>query len=83
MLAGLAGTDSIANLRLSARSLNMLLRQGVGTIGELAGLTLPQLGDIPNLGAKSVREIRDRLAAAGFALAGEGADSRDPELLAS
>jgi len=83
VLAGLAGTDSIANLRLSARSLNMLLRQGVGTIGELAGLTLPQLGDIPNLGAKSVREIRDRLAAAGFALAGEGADSRDPELLAS
>jgi len=83
VLSGLAGTDSIANLRLSARSLNMLLRQGVGTIGELAGLTLPELGDIPNLGAKSVREIRDRMAAAGFALAGEEGGSRDPELLAS
>jgi transcriptional regulator with XRE-family HTH domain len=80
---GLAGTDSIANLRLSARPLNMLFRQGVGTIGELADLTPADLGDIPNLGAKSVREIRNALGRAGFALAGGENGSRDHGLLAS
>jgi transcriptional regulator with XRE-family HTH domain len=82
------GGDGIGELDLSVRTHNTLIRgfghgSGIRTIAELTRYSADELLDLRGFGAASVTEVRGKLAAAGFALAGEGADSRDPELLAS
>jgi transcriptional regulator with XRE-family HTH domain len=87
--------DSITELDLSARTHNALIRgelpgghwQPVRTIGELTVCTAAELSAIRNFGLTSLAEVRENLAAAGFALKGEEPASRgtspDPALLAS
>lgn len=78
-----AETDSIMNLQLIPRAQNRLIREGVGTIGELTRLSEDDLREIRNLGPLSQADICEKLTAAGFSLRGEGDGNRDPERLAS
>lgn len=52
---------SIADLGLSTRTNNILVRAGVYSINDLLAYTEFQLGKIPNLGKKAVDEIVHRL----------------------
>ena len=61
----------IDDLELSIRSCHCLLNANVVTIGELVKLTHYDLMRFPNLGKKSLREIREVLANYNLALAGE------------
>ena len=47
----------IKDAALSTRTRNSLLSGRVRTLGELHGLTLEQLGALPNLGTKGAGEI--------------------------
>ncbi len=74
---GLAVTDasltaeyaiSVQDLGLSSRSLNCLMREGIATVGELVARSEADLMDIRNFGAKSISEIKDKLASMGMSL---------------
>ena len=80
---GITAGDGIEELDLSVRTHNTLVRTGIRTIADLARVSADELLDLRGFGASSLEELREKLAAAGFALAGERAGSRDPELLAS
>jgi len=54
--------DSIRTLDLSIRVLNCLRPENIQTIKELSAITDNELLRIPNLGKKSLREIKDVLA---------------------
>ena len=60
--------ESIDILDLSIRASNGLLRAGIKTIGELCQLTEPDVRRIRNMGEKSVREVKSRLADFNLAL---------------
>lgn len=79
--------DSIAELDLSVRAHNTLIRNCIRTIGDLAGHTAGDLTDFRDFGSAALAEVREKLASAGFALRNDepaGREpSQDPELLAS
>jgi len=58
----------IDTLELSARSLNSLKSEGVKTIGDLVQKTESDLMKTPNLGRKSLNEIKEALAVHGLTL---------------
>lgn len=57
------GARSIDVLGLSTRAYYCLKREGIHTVGDLAGRSERELLGIPNLGAASVAEIKHALAA--------------------
>lgn len=59
---------SLDELDLSARSYNLLWRNGKTTIGAVADMTKEELFKIRNMGAESVHEIISKLAVAGIFL---------------
>jgi DNA-directed RNA polymerase subunit alpha len=70
-----AEADSIAafampieDLDLTVRSYNCLKREGIHTVGELVGRSEADLLDIRNFGAKSIDEVKMKLAGLGLAL---------------
>lgn len=78
LLPGLAAVDSRPFFdRLSVRAANCLIRAGVRTLDSLAALSPVELGDVPELGRRTLEEILSALIA-HWALA-----SMDGEELAS
>ena len=55
-------------LDLTVRSYNCLKREGIHTVGELISRSEADLMDIRNFGAKSIDEVKDKLASMGIAL---------------
>jgi DNA-directed RNA polymerase subunit alpha len=58
----------VEDLDLTVRSYNCLKREGVHTVGELVGRSEADLLDIRNFGAKSIDEVKAKLATMGLAL---------------
>src|SRR5881392_3897923 len=58
----------IEDMDLTVRSYNCLKREGVHTVGELVTRSEADLLDIRNCGAKSIDEVKMKLAARGLAL---------------
>jgi DNA-directed RNA polymerase subunit alpha len=58
----------VEELDLTVRSYNCLKREGVHTVGELVGRSEADLLDIRNFGAKSIDEVKAKLATMGLAL---------------
>ena len=58
----------IEDLDLTVRSYNCLKREGIHTVGELVARREADLLDIRNFGAKSIDEVKVKLAAMGLAL---------------
>lgn len=63
---------------LSLRCINALRRVGYYTMREVADLHVSQLEAVPNLGAKSVGEIRGKLRDLGLSLADRPTGASDP-----
>ncbi|MFV8763666.1 DNA-directed RNA polymerase subunit alpha [Oenococcus oeni] len=57
--------EPIEDLELSVRSFNCLKRAGINTIEDLTDKTLHDMGEVRNLGRKSVEEIIQKLAERG------------------
>ena len=64
----------IDELDLQARSSNALKREGIHTVGELVARSEADLLDIRNFGAKSISEIKEKLAELGLSLKGSPVD---------
>ena len=58
----------IEELDLTVRSYNCLKREGIHSVGELVGRSEADLLDIRNFGAKSIDEVKEKLAEMGLAL---------------
>ena len=58
----------ISELELSQRSTHCMQRNNIFTIGDLAAKTTEEIMGFRNLGAKSFKEICDRLAERGLSL---------------
>jgi DNA-directed RNA polymerase subunit alpha len=58
----------IEELNLTVRSYNCLKREGIHSVGELITRSEAELGDIRNFGAKSIDEVKFKLAELGLAL---------------
>ncbi len=58
----------IEDLDLTVRSYNCLKREGIHSVGELVGRSEADLLDIRNFGAKSIDEVKVKLATLGLAL---------------
>lgn len=58
----------VEQLDLTVRSYNCLKREGIHTVGELISRSEADLMDIRNFGAKSIDEVKDKLASMGIAL---------------
>ncbi|HEY8371565.1 MAG TPA: DNA-directed RNA polymerase subunit alpha C-terminal domain-containing protein, partial [Pseudonocardiaceae bacterium] len=58
----------IEDLDLTVRSYNCLKREGIHTVGELVSRSEADLLDIRNFGAKSIDEVKMKLAALGLTL---------------
>ena len=58
----------IEDLQLTVRSYNCLKREGIHSVGELIGRSEADLLDIRNFGAKSIDEVKAKLATMGLAL---------------
>jgi DNA-directed RNA polymerase subunit alpha len=63
----------IEDMDLTVRSYNCLKREGVHTVGELVTRSEADLLDIRNFGAKSIDEVKMKLAAMGLAPQGQPA----------
>lgn len=59
---------SIDELGLPTRARNCFLAEGIYSLGELTERSAAELRNIPNLGRKSVRKIRDALKQRGLSL---------------
>ncbi len=59
---------SIDDLGLQSRSYNALNREGIRSVGELVARSEADLLDIRNFGAKSIEEIKHKLAEMGMTL---------------
>lgn len=59
---------SIDELELSVRAMNCLHRANITTIGELCALTEPMLAKLRNMGAKTIKEIKERLGERNLSL---------------
>ncbi|MPV50920.1 DNA-directed RNA polymerase subunit alpha [Pseudactinotalea sp. HY158] len=64
----------IEQLDLTIRSYNCLKREGIHVVGELVARSEADLLDIRNFGAKSITEVKDKLADLGLSLKDSGAD---------
>ena len=71
----------IEDLDLTVRSYNCLKREGIHTVGELVGRSEADLLDIRNFGAKSIDEVKAKLAGMGLALK-DSPPGFDPRLIA-
>jgi len=69
----------IEDLGLLSRSYNCLKREGIHSVGELVARSEADLLDIRNFGAKSITEIKEKLASLGLSLKDSPADF-DPSL---
>src|SRR3954469_2442024 len=58
----------VEDLELTVRSYNCLKREGIHTVGELLARSEADLLDIRNFGAKSIDEVKAKLAGLGLAL---------------
>ncbi|QCB92936.1 DNA-directed RNA polymerase subunit alpha [Cellulomonas shaoxiangyii] len=58
----------IEDLQLTIRSYNCLKREGIHTVGELVARSEADLLDIRNFGAKSITEVKEKLAELGLTL---------------
>ncbi|MEU1106819.1 DNA-directed RNA polymerase subunit alpha C-terminal domain-containing protein, partial [Streptomyces tibetensis] len=58
----------IEELELTVRSYNCLKREGVHSVGELLARSEADLMDIRNFGAKSIDEVKAKLAGLGLGL---------------
>ena len=58
----------IEDLDLTVRSYNCLKREGIHSVGELVGRSEADLLDIRNFGAKSIDEVKAKLAGMGLTL---------------
>src|SRR6201985_3591453 len=58
----------LEELELTARSYNGLKREGIHSVGELVARSEADLLDIRNFGAKSIDEVKAKLAGMGLAL---------------
>ncbi|CAM3515444.1 DNA-directed RNA polymerase subunit alpha [Isoptericola cucumis] len=58
----------IEELNLTIRSYNCLKREGIHQVGELVARSEADLLDIRNFGAKSINEVKEKLAELGLAL---------------
>ncbi len=58
----------IEDLALTIRSYNCLKREGIHTVGELVARSEADLLDIRNFGAKSITEVKEKLAELGLSL---------------
>jgi DNA-directed RNA polymerase subunit alpha len=58
----------IEDLDLTVRSYNCLKREGIHSVGELVSRSEADLLDIRNFGAKSIEEVKAKLASMGLAL---------------
>jgi len=58
----------IEDLNLTIRSYNCLKREGIHQVGELVARSEADLLDIRNFGAKSINEVKDKLAEMNLAL---------------
>lgn len=72
---------TIDELDLSVRSYNCLKRSGINTIGELRKMTWEELGNVRNIGRKSMEEIAASLASRGLALSGQAASPSCSDML--
>ena len=70
---------SVEDLELSARSSNCLKKAGIKTISELIKYSEPELMKIKNFGAKSAKEIIDKLKEYKLSLKGENASAEPSE----
>jgi carbon monoxide dehydrogenase subunit G len=70
---GAAGPATIEELNLPVRAYNSLRRVGIHTVDDLSARTEADLLGIENLGPRSVREIKERLAGIGRHLAEQAA----------
>ncbi len=61
----------IENLELSVRSYNCLKRQGIDMLEQLVDCSENDLLNIRNFGAKSIQEVKDKLAELGLSLKSE------------
>ncbi len=61
----------IEELELGVRSYNCLKREGIETIGDLIARSEQELMCIPNLGRKTIEEVRERLEQNNLKLKGE------------
>lgn len=59
----------VEDLHLPVRAFNSLRREGIHTVGDLSARSEAQLRALTNLGPASVREIKEKLAERGLALA--------------
>ena len=66
----------IEELDLTVRSYNCLKREGIHTVGELVARSEADLLDIRNFGAKSIDEVKAKLATMGLAAQGQPARVR-------
>ncbi|PID97316.1 MAG: DNA-directed RNA polymerase subunit alpha [Actinomycetales bacterium] len=71
----------IEDLDLTVRSYNCLKREGIHTVGELVGRSEADLLDIRNFGAKSIDEVKAKLASMSLALK-DSPPGFDPSALA-
>ena len=69
----------IEDLGLLSRSYNCLKREGIHSVGELVARSEADLLDIRNFGAKSITEIKEKLASLGLSLKDSPADF-DPSM---
>lgn len=60
--------ESVTILELSVRSQHGLQRAGIDTLGQLVLLTEWQVSKIRNMGAKSVKEVKEALAKLNLSL---------------
>ena len=58
----------IEELELGVRSYNCLKRAGVQTVGDLVQKSESELNAIPNIGRKSIEEVKETLEARGLSL---------------
>ena len=58
----------IEQLDMTVRSYNCLKREGIHTVGEVITRSEADLMDIRNFGAKSIDEVKEKLAQLGLAL---------------
>jgi DNA-directed RNA polymerase subunit alpha len=70
---------SIEELDLSVRAYNCLKRSGITKIGQILEMSDEELLAVRNFGQKSLDELKERLAACGFTLAGPAEKAAEPE----
>ena len=61
-------TTPVEELNLTIRSYNCLKREGIHQVGELVARSEADLLDIRNFGAKSINEVKEKLAELGLSL---------------